>query len=244
MDVNSTFSISNVESRGSKKERKPHSEKTRSQSVKDSDASQYREGEAFAIDGLLAGNLDPKVSMALEHLAGQLEPLRNEVEVAHTREAHFKEISKQHSFMPLLGRREFLRELSLTISHIQTLNGATLIVLYLVNGEEIRQKLGREALDSALNQVSAIINSTLNPTDIVGSMGGNDFGLILLEGDIKIAEHRLQLLADMALSRPFLWLEEKIPLKIVAGKTFLDGGLTPEKALEVADQELLQYLST
>ena len=71
---------------------------------------------------------------ALEGLASQIDPLRAEVELARVREAHFKEISEQHSFLPLAGRREFLRELTHILSHMAGLNAPVLIVLHLVNG--------------------------------------------------------------------------------------------------------------
>ena len=109
MDVNKTLSISPVGQGGSKQEQKrdPKDDKqdNGADSSEESGASPWQDTEAFAIGGLLAGNLDPKVSQALEGLASQIDPLRAEVELARGREAHFKEISEQHSFLPLARRR-------------------------------------------------------------------------------------------------------------------------------------------
>jgi diguanylate cyclase (GGDEF)-like protein len=247
MDVNKTHSISPVGQGGSKQEQKrdPKDDKqdNGADSSEESGASPWQDTEAFAIGGLLAGNLDPKVSQALEGLASQIDPLRAEVELARGREAHFKEISEQHSFLPLAGRREFLRELTHILSHMAGLNAPVLIVLHLVNGDEVRQRLGRDALDGALVHVAGIIDANLHPTDVAGNLGGNDFGLVLLAGDLELAGTRAQRLVDAINSQPFLWLSKAVPLQAVTGIAMLEGNMTPETAVKAADQSLLQALS-
>lgn len=163
--------------------------------------------------------------------------------MARGREAHFKEMSEQHSFLPLSGRREFFRELTHILSHLEGLYAPVLIVLHLVNGDDIRQRLGRAALDGALVHVAAIIDTTLHPTDAAGNLGGNDFGLVLLAGDLEVAGNRAQQLVDAITSQPLLWLSESVTLQIVTGLALLDGNMTPETALNTADQSLLRALS-
>ena len=243
MDVNRTFSISTVGSGGSKKEQKPNPKDGSKQNGKNFYDSPSEETEAFAVEGLLSGDLDPKFSKALERLACQLEPLRTEVELARCSEARFREISEQHSFLPLLGRREFSRELSLTLSHMKDLNSAALIVLHLVNGDQIRQRLGRDALDGALSHIAETIKSNLQPTDVVGNMGGNDFGLVLLARNKELAVNREEQLVDAITRQPFIWLAELITLEVVTGIAMLDGKMKSETALRVADQNLLHTLS-
>ena len=125
--------------------------KTHSITPVGSGVSPWQGTEAFAIEGLLAGDLDPKVSQALERMASQIEPLRAEVELARGRESHFKEISEQLSFLSLSGRREFFLELTHILSHMEGLNAPVLIVFHLVNGDDISQRLGRGALGGGLD---------------------------------------------------------------------------------------------
>ena len=246
MDVNKTHSITPVGSGGSKQEQKRDPEDDKPENGADSGdsgASPWQGTEAFAIEGLLAGDLDPKVSQALELMASQIEPLRAEVELARGREAHFREISEQHSFLPLSGRREFFRELTHILSHMEGLNAPVLIVLHLVNGDDIRQRLGRAALDAALIHVATVIQSTMHPTDAAGNLGGNDFGLVLLAGDLELAGNRAQQLVDAITGTPFSWLSETVTLRIATGIAMLDGNMTPETALNAADRNLLLALS-
>jgi len=240
MDVNKTHSISPVGSGGSKQERKRDPEDEKQENDDETGGSPWQGTEAFAIGGLLAGNLDPKVSHALERLASQIDRLRAEVELARGREAYFKELLEQHSFLPISGRREFFREITHILSHMEGLKSPVLSVLHLANGDGIRQQFGRGALDGALVQVSKIIDQNLHPTDVVGNLGGNDFGIVLMAGDLKLARGRVQQMVDATTSQPYLWRSESVTLQIVTGMAVLDGLMTPETALNAADHNLLQ----
>ena len=243
MDVNKSHAISPVGSQGSKQEqrRDPEDDKAQDDSASEGESTPVR-AEAFAIDGLLAEEMDPKVRQALENLAGQIEPLRAEVELARGREAHYRELSEKHSFLPLSGRREFFREVAHILSHMEGLNAPALIVLHLANGDDIRRRLGRNVLDAALVHVADIIKSSLQPIDVAGNLGGNDFCLVLLAGDLELAMARSQQLVDSISSQPFHSPSGAVGLKIAAGLAMLEGETTPQDALKSADRDLLKSL--
>jgi len=188
MDVNKTDVVAPIGSGGPNKEEKrgtdeEQREKNHDTEAEASGASPWEGTEAFAVDGLLAGVLTPEVQQAFDSLARQIEPLRAEVERAKGREAHFKELAEKHSFLPVPGRWEFSRELTHVLSNSEHLTPPpSLVVLHLVNADDIRRRFGRRALDAALIHVCAVIDANLHPTDVAGSLGGNDFGLILLVG--------------------------------------------------------------
>ncbi|MBC8337937.1 MAG: GGDEF domain-containing protein [Rhodospirillales bacterium] len=248
MDVNRTHATAPVGSGGSKQEHKRDSEDENKETGPETDgasgSSPRQDTEAFAIDGLLAGDLDPKVSQAFESLAAQIEPLRREVELSRGREAHLRELSEKHSFLPLSGRREFLRELTHILSHLEGLNPPVLIVMHLVNGDDIRQRLGRSALDGALIYVASVIESSLHPTDVAGNLGGNDFGLVLLAGGREHAENRVEQLSKSISARPYLWKSEGVTLRVVAGIAVLDGNASAKAAMNAADGDLLRSISS
>jgi diguanylate cyclase (GGDEF)-like protein len=242
MDVNKAYSVSNIEFGDSKKKEDRNLRKNTKQDCKNSNSSSHNHTDAFAIEGLLDENLDPKVRMAFERLASQIEPLRNEIELARYREAYFKEASEQHSFLPILGRREFSRELSLTLSHLKDLNTAMLVILHLVNGDNIRQRLGRKMLDGALSHIAKILKSYLQSTDVIGNMGGNDFGLILLSGDVNSAQDAEKNIFDAISNNPYLPFAKPIPLEISIGIAILEDNMTVDCALQIVDQNLLNSL--
>jgi diguanylate cyclase (GGDEF)-like protein len=243
MDVKKAYSIPTISSGGSKKEKEQNPKNNRKRIGQDYDYSVWKETEAFAIDGLLAGNLNPQVSKAFERLANQIEPLRTEIELTRRREAHFRELSEQHSFLPILGRREFSRELSLVLSNLKDLNSAVLIILHLVNGDDIRQRLGRYNLDCALKHIAEVLKICIQSNDIIGNMGGNDFGLVILSGDMHLAKIRKKQLFNAISSSPYMGLAVPVDLEIAIGIAMLKGKMTKDSALQAADQSLLNYLS-
>ena len=249
MDVNKTDAVTPVGSGGLKKDGKrgtDEEQREKDQNTEDeaSGASPWEGTEAFAVDGLLAGVLTPEVQQAFDSLASQIEPLRAEVERAKGREAHFKELAAKHSFLPVPGRREFSRELTHVLSNSEHLTPPpSLVVLHLVNADDIRRRFGRRALDAALIHVCAVIDANLHPTDVAGSLGGNDFGLILLVGNDELAQTKAQSLIDAVKAQPFPWQEETLTLEIIAGVATLENVDTPENAIQAADKELVAGLA-
>ena len=243
MDVNKTQAITPLASGGPKKEksRDPGEEK-QDQGEKTAD-SPWQGTEAFAVDGLLADDLPPQIQKAIEDLTLQIEPLRAEVELARGREAHFRELSEKHSFLPVPGRREFFRELTHILSHMQGPIPPGLIVLHLGNADDIRRKYGRDALDAMLTHVCDVIGKTLQPTDVVGSLGGNDLGVAVLVSDQEQIRQKAQNLIDAIAAQSFSWQGLGVSVGVVAGVATLENLETPETALSAADADLIAGLS-
>lgn len=244
MDVNKADAVIPA-GRGSPKKDQKHGaakEKQEDKNKKGGD-SPWEGTEAFAVGGVLADDLSPEIQKTLEGLAAQIEPLRAEVERLKGREAHFKELAEKHSFLPLPGRREFLRELTHVLNNMANLSPPpSLAVLHLVNADHIRRRLGRLALDAVLTHVCAVIDSNLQPTDVAGSIGGNDFGIILLAGDQELTRTRTTALVDAIGAQAFHWRDQSVTLEVVAGVGTLEGAKTAENALAAADHDLMDGL--
>ena len=243
MDVNKTDAVTPAGQSGPKKEQKREDgEKQPDDQDSNGEAggSPWADTEAFAMEGILAGDLSPEIQKAFEGLARQIEPLRAEVERAQGREAHFKELAETHSFLPLPGRREFLRELTHVVNNMENLTPPpSLVLLHLSNADEVRRRFGRKALDGLLTHVCAAIDSALNPTDVAGSLGGNDFGVILLVASEELAQTRSQNLVEAIRKQPFSWHKEKVTLEVIAGVTALESYAEPEAAIAQADRDLI-----
>lgn len=246
MDVNKTHSITPLGPGGSKQGqgRDPGEEKQDKGDGEEPAESPWEGTEAFAFDGLLADGLSPEIQKAFEELTRQIEPLRAEVERARGREIHFKELAETHSFLPLPGRREFFRELTHVLAHMEGLTTPSLIVLHLVNADDIRRRLGRNALDGVLVHVSSVIDTILEPTDVAGSLGGNDFGLIQLVSDLTLARKKAEDLIQAISANPFQWQGKITPLDTLAGVATLANMESPEAALNAADKDLVGGLGS
>ncbi len=245
MDVNKTQAITPLGSSGSKKGQShdPDEEKQDKGQGEEAADSPWEGTEAFDVGGLLADDLPPQIHKAIQDLTLQIEPLRAEVERARGREAHFRELSEKHSFLPVPGRREFFREMTHILAHMQGPTPPGLIVLHLGNADDIRRKHGREALDAMLVHVCDTIGKALQPTDVFGSLGGNDLGIGVLVSDQEQIRQKAQNLIDAIAAQPFSWRGNGVPVEIMAGVATLENLETPETALSAADADLIAGLS-
>ncbi len=244
MDVNKADAVIPL-GQGSPKKDQKHGAQKEKQEDENSDGgdSPWEGTEAFAVDGVLADNLSPEIQKTLAGLAGQIEPLRAEVERLKGREAHFMELAEKHSFLPVPGRREFFRELTHVLNNMANLTPPpSLAVLHVVNADDIRRRLGRLALDAVLTHVCAVIDSSLHPTDIAGSIGGNDFGIIFLAGDQELARTKATALVDAISAQAFHWQDQSVTLEVVAGVGTLENAKTAENALAAADRDFMDRL--
>ena len=112
-------------------------------------------------------------------------------------------------------------------------------MLHLVNADDIRRRLGRNALDGVLIHVSSVIDTILEPTDVAGSLGGNDFGLIQLVSDLTLARKKAGDLIQVISANPFQWQGKTTPLDTLAGVATLVNMGSPEAALNAADNDLV-----
>ncbi len=244
MDVNKADAVIPMGQGSPKKDQKHGVQKEKEEDENtDGGESPWEGTEAFAVDGVLADDLSPEIQKIFDGLAAQIEPLRAEVEGLKGREAHFKGLAEKHSFLPVPGRREFFRELTHVLNNLANVTPPpSLAVLHLVNADDIRRRLGRLALDAVLTHVCAVIDSNLHPTDVAGSIGGNDFGIILLAGDQELARTKTTAMVDAIGAQAFHWQDQSVTLEVVAGVGTLEGAKTAENALAAADRVLMDGL--
>ena len=201
----------------------------------------WEDDDSVSVGGLLAHEVTPAVQTALDELAARIEPLRRELEQSRAREARYRALVDTHSFLPIVNRGAFLRQLARVIKNLNQLSTApTLLCLHVANAERIRVEHGRVALDAALVHVAELLTSTLHPTDVIGSLGGNDFGVILLIADMDAARDRGAALIGAIEERPLAWQGLTIPLTAAFGVRALEPRITADAALAAADQDLLR----
>lgn len=199
--------------------------------------------DAVSISGLPVDMLTPEVRRVVDAMVGEIERLRRELEFAAGREDYLKELVDNHPFLPVLNRRAFLRELGNVLAHAEFLKTpACLLCLHLVNGEEVRRRLGRQVLDRALAHLCAALLGALHPTDIVGNLGSNDFGVILLIGDPETVVAKEAAVVEAIHLNPLHWRKKTVPLEVVTGTRVLEVGVSPEVVLAEADRDLIARL--
>lgn len=201
-------------------------------------------GTAGAVDlvmlsGIPEPELTPKVRQALMSLLAEVQQLTREVGEARARIDYLERLADEDALMPIANRRAFLRELSRMIAFAQRYNAPASIVYIDVNEmKAINDEFGHAAGDAALLQVSRTLVETVRNTDIVGRLGGDEFGVLLVQTDQATAEHKAKQLAAAMGAHPLVWQGRSIPLSIAYGVHSFDGSHNAGDAIDAADRAM------
>ncbi len=194
--------------------------------------------EAFEVEGL-AAEITPAAQAALDALVAEIEPLRYQLKLAGEREARLKEDIARHAFLGVPSRREFMRELGHVLAHVEQLTTApSVVVMHVAGADAIRRRHGRGPYEGALKHVADAIRASVHPTDAFGSLGGHDFGLVLLVADPVLARERARQIAEALNGKPYA-PAAGLPLDVIFGVAALTARLSPDAALAYADRDMV-----
>jgi len=189
----------------------------------------------------LAAEITPAAQEMLDRLIAEMEPLRQRAVLAEEREQQLRQDLAHHDFLPVPGRREFLRELNHVLNHLRDLTEMpSLALLHVTNADTLRRRHGREALDRLLTHVSTTVGACLGPNEALGNIGGNDFALILLGSDENTARERVADIRRRLSEAPLELGADRIAADVSVGIGELRKGSTAEAALHAADVDLVR----
>jgi diguanylate cyclase (GGDEF)-like protein len=195
--------------------------------------------DLVTLSGIPEAELTPKVRQALMSLLAEIDQLRREVGDARARIEYLDRLADEDALMPIANRRAFLRELSRMISFAQRYGTPASIVYVDVNEmKAINDAFGHSAGDAALMQVSRTLVDNVRTSDVVGRLGGDEFGILLIQADQTIAEHKAAQLAEAVAAQPLVWQGRPIPLSIAYGVHAFDGNVEAGGAIDAADRAM------
>ncbi len=183
--------------------------------------------------------LTPKVYAALTNLVAEFNRQRDELEHTHDHALYLEEQADRHEFLPTLSRRGLLRHLSRIMSHSERVgltNG--FVYLHVRNLGDIRRVHGRKAAVHALVHVAEILQTELRDSDVLGSLGGEDFGVILTVTDAASVKDKAAELASALNFQRVRWGVLSLDLEIWTGIHIFRSAPTPEEIIEAADRVL------
>jgi diguanylate cyclase (GGDEF)-like protein len=172
-----------------------------------------------------------------EALEGEVVRLRRELEDTRSRLSEVERQADEDPMLPVLCKRAFLREMRQALAVAQRHNHQSFLVYVDIDGlQRINEALGHSAGDAALGHLANILLAQVRATDVVGRVGGDEFGLLLahcesLDGAQKKA-------ADIAMRvnrAPLVWRDAMLALSISVGVRPIDGSQTVDQIMEAAD---------
>jgi diguanylate cyclase (GGDEF)-like protein len=130
--------------------------------------------------GIDLSQLDRRTRAAIEALSEEVLALRDEAATLKAALADAELLADNDALLPIFNRRAFEREVRREIAlsgRFQT--PLSLIFIDLDNFKQVNDIYGHAAGDSVLAKVADILQDRTRETDIVGRLGGDEFGVVL-----------------------------------------------------------------
>lgn len=197
--------------------------------------------DSISIAGIPDAELTPRVRQALATLIEEVQSLREELASAHARMRELEELADSDPLLGVLNRRAFVRELERTLALVERYGTpASLVFADLNDLKKINDSMGHAAGDAALAHVAAIIRENIRQTDAVGRLGGDEFGLILLQADNETAKEKAASLASAVAAAPVSFKELTFVAQVSCGVVEIRKGWSAADALETADSAMYE----
>ncbi len=148
----------------------------------------------------------PVTDAAVIDPIAEIERLRAEVE-ALRRRAEAAEAAADHDVLtPALNRRGFVAAMKSAMAFCQRHEvPAVLLYLDLDGFKGVNDRLGHAAGDAALVHVAEMMRANLRESDAVGRLGGDEFGLLMLNAGLEEGREKARRLAAALEETPFEW---------------------------------------
>ena len=132
--------------------------------------------------GIAQIEMSQEARETLRRMLAENETLRRELDEARTKITQLERLADEDSLAPIANRRAFVRELSRMIAFSKRYGSPSSVVYFDVDGlKQINDTHGHPAGDAALRHVAEILCNNVRSSDVVGRLGGDEFGVILAQ---------------------------------------------------------------
>jgi diguanylate cyclase (GGDEF)-like protein len=186
-----------------------------------------------------AGIAKSELTPALAKVLAENDAMRRELEAARARIVLLERLADEDALAPVANRRAFVRELSRMIAFTRRYGPPSSVVYFDVNGmKQINDTHGHPAGDAALRHVADILCKNVRSSDIVGRLGGDEFGVILTQTNQEQATTKATALAQEIGAAPLRWGETRITVSAAYGVYSFSGSDDAQVAIEAADKAM------
>jgi diguanylate cyclase (GGDEF)-like protein len=195
--------------------------------------------DSASVMGIPEPELTPKVRNAIMTLMQEVENLRVEVERVNSRLAHMERLADHDTLVPIPNRRAFVREMSRVISYNERYDAvSSLVYLDLNNFKDINDRHGHAAGDATLMHVTKTLMENLRESDMLGRLGGDEFGVILSHTDAGRALEKGRQLAQAIQNTAVQYEDVRLTVSASYGITTFKKGESAQDAMDAADRAM------
>lgn len=187
-----------------------------------------------------SGELTPRVRRALTRLLARFDEARKRLDAGHDRELYLQGLADGDVVLPIGNRRFFIRELSRIIERSRMAQTtSTLVLISLANAAGVRVVHGEAAAQALLCEMAGVLVASTRASDVVASLGGYDFGVILTLTTGEAAEGKARDLVHALAARPVDHATGRLRAEPAWGLHEIAGSDTADAAIAAADEDLV-----
>lgn len=185
-------------------------------------------------------DITPKVRTAIMALMAEVDKLRRDLQQKEARIAHLEQLADQDPLTPVQNRRAFVRELTRMMSFADRYDTVSSLIYFDLNGlKPVNDTYGHAAGDAVIAYVARVLVQNVRESDVVGRLGGDEFGVLLPYTDEGGAMEKAASLAAAVAAQPVDWNGVPIPASVSWGvHTFRSGSSGVHQALDAAAQAI------
>jgi diguanylate cyclase (GGDEF)-like protein len=194
---------------------------------------------ALSVLGIPESELTPAVHQAMGRLLDEVGQLHQQVAELRDRLANAQSLADEDPLVPLRNRRSFVRELERMIAYGERHGHDISLLMLDVDGlKPINDTGGHAAGDEAIKQVAAAIIESTRDSDLLGRLGGDEFGVVLMDMDRGGAETIRQRINEAVAARSVVLPDGPRALSVSIGVCTFRPGMTLQEAMAVADETM------
>ncbi|PHQ70986.1 MAG: GGDEF domain-containing protein [Sneathiella sp.] len=192
--------------------------------------------DTASIMGIPEEELTPRVRDAIMSLMAEVDSLRQSLGQITQRLNDTEQLADQDPLLPVYNRRAFVRELTRVQASVERYKTeASLVYIDLNHFKAVNDINGHDAGDHVLTQVALRLVESVRDTDIIGRLGGDEFGLILSRTNPEAARMLINRLPQLFKEKPIVWNGEILEIGLSSGIVSIQAGGNAEQALNAAD---------
>jgi diguanylate cyclase (GGDEF)-like protein len=168
----------------------------------------------------------------LTRLSTELAEMKAKLEAA-------EDLADRDPLAPVFNRRAFLRELHRTMSEVERYKTSAAVMYIDLDGfKAVNDEYGHSAGDAVLRHVGLLLLDSVRESDVVGRIGGDEFGVILNRATALEAQTKAQGLSDKINSSAILHAGVAHRIRASVGVHAIAMVEDPETALARADEAM------
>lgn len=187
----------------------------------------------------MSGDPPDSGELSSDEMRAEIARLRRQLTQAEARIAKLEADADVDPLLGILNRRGFERELRRSLAFVQRYGGLAVLMFVDLDGfKTVNDAHGHPAGDDLLKAVAVALANQVRASDVVGRLGGDEFGVLMWNIDPAPAAVRARDIEDCIAAVSVAHGIARLSVGASAGIVALSGEATPDEMIDAADRAM------